>query len=145
MAIDDAYVWLMADKEVANRLNFESVESKEEFLVYLKNKKVTHNEFFTSILKFLKGLPQQRKMSCRSTKKGTSMLWKVERLFELQRQVAHTKADNVLKCVWTCKTNVYCTHNCTSIFTCKFFFVHESWINIIILYINAVCHELLYS
>ena len=76
VAIDDAYVWLMADKEVANRLNFESVESKEEFLVYLKNKKMTHNEFFTSILKFLKGLPQQRKMSCRSTKKGTSMLWK---------------------------------------------------------------------
>lgn len=30
-AIYDTYVWLMADKEVANRFNFESVESKEEF------------------------------------------------------------------------------------------------------------------
>ena len=36
----------MADKEAANRFNFESVESTEEFLVYLKNKKMTHNEFF---------------------------------------------------------------------------------------------------
>ena len=76
-AIYDTYVWLMADKEVANRFNFESVESKEEFLVYLKNKKMTHNEYFTSIVIFLKGLSQERKkMSCRSTRKGTSMLRK---------------------------------------------------------------------
>ena len=60
-AIYDTYVWLMADKEVANRFNFESVESKEEFLVYLKNKKMTHNEYFTSIVIFLKGLSQERK------------------------------------------------------------------------------------
>ena len=59
--IYDTYVWLMADKEVANRFNFESVESKEEFLVYLKNKKMTHNEYFTSIVIFLKGLSQERK------------------------------------------------------------------------------------
>ena len=60
-AIYDAYVWLIADKEVANRFNFASVESKEEFLVYLKNKKMTHNEYFTSIVIFLKGLSQERK------------------------------------------------------------------------------------
>ena len=60
-AIYDTYVWLMADKEVANRFNFESIESKEEFLVYLKNKKMTHNEYFTSIVIFLKGLSQERK------------------------------------------------------------------------------------
>ena len=55
VAIYDTYVWLMADKEVANRFNFESVESKEEFLVYLKFKKMTHNEFFSIHCKIFEG------------------------------------------------------------------------------------------
>lgn len=55
------HVWLMADKEVANRFDFEIVENKEELLMFVKNKKLTHNEFFTSIVKFVKGLSQQRK------------------------------------------------------------------------------------
>ena len=97
VAIYDAYVWLMADKEVANRFNFESVESKEAFLVYLKNKKMTHSEFFTSVVKFLKGLSQQRKNVLQKYKEGYIDATEVERLFELQRQGAHTKADNVLK------------------------------------------------
>ena len=85
-AIYDTYVWLMADKEVANRFNFESVESKEEFLVYLKNKKMTHNEYFTSIVIFLKGLSQERKNVLQKYKEGYINATEVERLFELQRK-----------------------------------------------------------
>ena len=100
----------MADKEAANRFNFESVESKEEFLVYLKNKKMTHNEFFYIHCKICEGsFPTEKKY-----KEGFIDAAEVERIFELQQQGAHTKADNVLKRVSTCKKNVYCTHHCMS-------------------------------
>ena len=83
----------MADKEAANRFYFESVESKEEFLVYLKNKKMTHNEFFYIHCKICEGsFPTEKKY-----KEGYIDAAEVERIFELQQQGAHTKADNVLK------------------------------------------------
>ena len=76
-AIYDTYVWLMADKEVANRFNFESVESKEEFLVYLKNNKNDPQRVFYIHCNIFEGsFPREKKMSCRSTRKGTSMLRK---------------------------------------------------------------------
>ena len=58
---------------------------------------MTHSEFFTSIVKFLKGLSQQRKNVLLKYKEGYIDATEVERLFELQQQGAHTKADNVLK------------------------------------------------
>ena len=91
----------MADKEAANRFNFESVETKEEFLVYLKNKKMTHNKFFYIHCKICEGsFPTEKKY-----KEGYIDAAEVERIFALKQQGAHTKADNVLKRVWTCKTN----------------------------------------
>ena len=45
---------------------------------------MTHNEFFTSIVKFLKGLSQQRKNVLQKYKEGYIDATEVERLIELQ-------------------------------------------------------------
>ena len=64
--------------------------------MFLKSKKLTHNELFTSMVKFLKGLSHQRKNVLQKYKEGYINGMEVEKFFKL-RQVVHTKADNLLK------------------------------------------------
>ena len=84
----------MADKEAANRFNFESVETKEEFLVYLKNKKMTHNKFFYIHCKICEGsFPTEKKY-----KEGYIDAAEVERIFELQQHVKQMFIVHITVC-----------------------------------------------